>query len=102
MPNTAQKRGELTKRIKLASKRLLGYEITQQELRLMPYIQFVVTNEQYIDRSKINREESEIISEWSEKGYVERSYDGTLTISKEFFMAICEILYLGYVDIIKD
>lgn len=33
-----QSRGQLTERVKLLSKKLLGYEIEKTELRLMPYI----------------------------------------------------------------
>jgi len=34
---TEQKRGQLTDRIREKSNELLGYKITQQELRLLPY-----------------------------------------------------------------
>lgn len=62
-----QKRGQLTDRIKEKSLELLGYEITQKELRLIPYLQYQMVNEQKIDPRKIDEEEREILSKWREK-----------------------------------
>lgn len=39
------KRGVLTKEIKSMSLKLLGYKITQTELHLMVYVQYVMCNE---------------------------------------------------------
>lgn len=89
-------RGALTNSIKAKSKELLGYEISLRELRLMPYIQFVMMNEQKIDPNKINQEERKILSAWRSKGYIEGGVSG-LAITKEFWDAVCEILFLGYV-----
>ncbi len=93
-----QERGQLTERIKLKSKELLGYEINQTELRLIPYIQYVMTNEQRIDPNHINKEEREILSKWRKAKHIEGGAAG-LQITKEFWNIICEIIMLGYVDI---
>lgn len=90
------KRGVLTKEIQTVSKKLLGYKITQTELRLMPYIQYVMCNEQTINPRRINSEEREILSVWRTKGYIEGGASG-LAITKEFWDAICELIWLGYV-----
>ena len=92
-----QKRGQLTDRIKEKSIELLGYEITQTELRLMVYMQYVMVNEQRIERNRVNNEELDIILKWSEMGYVKDYFK--LSITKEFWNIICEIIYLGYVDL---
>ncbi len=89
-------RGQITDNIKKTSARLLGYEITQAELRLMPYVQYVMVNEQVIEPRKVNQEERGILSKWREKGYIEGGASG-LSMTKEFFCAICEIIWLGYV-----
>ena len=89
-------RGALTNSIKAKSKELLGYEISLRELRLMPYIQFVMMNEQMIDPNRITQEERKILSEWRSKGYIKGGAGG-LAITKEFWGAVCEILFLGYV-----
>ena len=93
-----QKRGQLTDRIKKKSKELFGYEINKTELRLMPYIQYVMTNNQKIDTNYINSEEREILSKWREAGYIEGGASG-LKITEEFWNIICAIIMLGYVDI---
>lgn len=93
-----QKRGMLTDRITEKSTELLGYEISQVELRLMVYIQYVMTNEQNIDPRKINQSERKILQKWREAEYIEGGAGG-LYITKEFWDAICELIYLGYVDL---
>jgi len=93
-----QKRGQLTDRIKQKSKQLLGYEIDVLELRLMPYIQYVMVNEQKIKIEHINFEGRKILSKWREAGHIEGGASG-LRITKDFWNIICEIVFLGYVDI---
>lgn len=91
-------RGALTQAIKNKSLALLGYEITQRELRLMPYVQSVMMNsKQAIDPSKVNPEERQILSQWREKGYIEGGASG-MGISKDFWNAISEFLWLAYVN----
>lgn len=93
-----QGRGRLTERIKEKSKELLGYEISQEELRLMPYIQSVMANNQKIDPSKVNQPERIIMRKWIEAGHMEGGMTG-LGITKEFWDILCEIVFLGYVDL---
>jgi hypothetical protein len=88
-------RGKLTNEIKAVSKKLLGYEINQKQLRLMPYIQYQMMNEQRIDPNKIETEERKILSEWREAGHIEGGALG-LSITKHFWNIINEILWLGY------
>ncbi|MCK5237086.1 MAG: hypothetical protein KAR06_08880 [Deltaproteobacteria bacterium] len=94
-----QKRGQLTERIKARSKELLGYEIGQVELRLMVYIQYVMTNEQKIKRECVNPVERDILVKWEDRKFIERRAFFSLTITKEFWDIISEIIYLGYVDL---
>ena len=54
-------RGKLTPEIKAKSEELLGYAITQRELRLMPYIQHVMMNDQRLD---LNRNARAYEDEW--------------------------------------
>jgi hypothetical protein len=93
-----QRRGQLTDRIREKSKQLLGYEISQTELRLMPYIQYVMVNKQRIDPNCVNGEERKILQKWRDAGYIEGGASG-LAISKEFWDIINEIVFLGYVDL---
>ena len=93
-----QGRGQLTDRIREKSKELLGYEITQQELRLMPYLQYQMVNEQRINPNSINTDERKLLSKWRELGYIEGGAIG-LGITKEFWNIITELIFLGYVDL---
>lgn len=89
-------RGMLTEEIKQKSQELLGYEITQEELRLMPYVLYCALNDQDIDPKKVNAEERKILMQWKEKGFIADPVSN-LTISKDFYDAANEMLWLGYV-----
>lgn len=93
-----QKRGQLTDRIIKKSEEMLGYQISQQELRLMVYVQYVMVNAQHLDITKVNSEERKILSKWREAKHILGSAS-QMSITKEFWDAICEIIFLGYVDI---
>lgn len=93
-----QRRGQLTKRIRVASKELLGYEVDVVELRLMPYILYVMMNEQRIDPQKIDPTEQDILEKWSKAGHIEDGAGG-LQITEKFWNILCRIIFLGYVDI---
>lgn len=99
MNKERQLRGSLTERIKAKSKELLGYEITQAELRLMPYIQYVMVNDQRISIRHCNQDDRDILKKWREAGHIEGGASG-LQITEEFWNIICEIVRLGYVDLI--
>lgn len=90
-------RGQLTEEINRAALRHLGTkEISQGELRLMPYIQHMMVNNQRIEPGKISPEERDILSTWRTHGWIEGGASG-LSITKEFWDAINEILWIGYV-----
>lgn len=89
-------RGVLTDKVNEIAKKMIGREITTRELRLLPYIQYVMTNEQKIDIRKINQEEREILSKWRKDGFIEGGASG-LAITKEFWNFVCEIVFEAYV-----
>lgn len=91
-----RQRGKLTDEIKKKSKDLIGYEISQKELRLLAYIDYIMKNEQYINIAKIDGEERDILQKWKELGYMEGGASG-LSITKEFYDVMQEILWLGYI-----
>ena len=105
-----QKRGQLTKRIQDKSKELLGYEIDESELRLMPYLHYQLVNEK--KPVNINKEEQDILIKWLNKGYIvngvtpekgriKKSIGEQLEVTKEFWNILNEIIYLGYVDLFE-
>tara|TARA_Y100000310_G_scaffold290141_1_gene317083 strand:+ start:196 stop:489 length:294 start_codon:yes stop_codon:yes gene_type:complete len=93
-----QKRGQLTDRIKQKSKELLGYEVDVTELRLMPYIMHTMMNSQRIDPGKCNQKDREVLSRWRSAGHIQGGASG-LEVSREFWDIMCEIVFLGYVDL---
>lgn len=96
-----QIRGQLTDRIKEKSLKLLGYEISETELRLMPYLQYVLVNSERLDRKKINHKEMDILDNWINKKLIVYNVydDNPIKITKKFWNTICELIYLGYVDL---
>ena len=93
-----QRRGQLTERIKVKSKELMGREIDTTELRLMAYAQYVMCNDQRIDPRHCNQEDREVLKKWRDAGYIEGGASG-MTITREFWNILCEIIFLGYVDL---
>lgn len=102
-----QKRGAVSARIKARSKELMGEEITTTELRLLPFLQYVLVNSQRVSPEKVNQGDKDIMSKWVEKGYI---LDGVtqkgrpmlgskLKVTKEFWGIMLELIWLGYVDL---
>jgi hypothetical protein len=71
-----QTRGNLTPRIERKSKMLLGYVISTTELRLMPYIMYVMVNDQRLEPCKVNPEERQILSNWRKQGWIDGGAGG--------------------------
>ena len=94
-----QGRGQLTERVQERAKQLMGREITMRELRLMAYVQYVMVNEQMIERSKINEEEVGILEKWREENHIEWGAAANIAVSKEFWDTICQLVWLAYVDL---
>lgn len=90
-------RGMLTDAVKAKSKELLGYEISQRELRLIPYLQYCMCNERKVSQYHVNDEERALLDAWQNRGWVDMALQGTL-VSKPFWDAMCEILWLSYVN----
>ncbi|HAG1964474.1 TPA: hypothetical protein G8R56_002687 [Salmonella enterica] len=88
-------RGQLSPDIARKSRELLGYVISQQELRLMPYVHHCAMNDGYINQQRVSAPEREILRQWETRGF--GRFGPHLSIEKFFWSAINEILWLGYV-----
>lgn len=86
----------LSEEIKQKSQELLRYEITQEELRLMPYVLYCVLNDQDVSPRHINAEERNILMEWQKKGFIS-SPSLHLRIRKDFYDMANELLWIGYI-----
>lgn len=89
-------RGMLTEAVAAKARELLSKDIDVIELRLMPYIQYVMINEQRLNPNNINTEERRILADWRARGWIQGGASG-LAITKKFWDAINEILWLSYV-----
>lgn len=90
-------RGTLSQKVKDRSVELLGYEIDKTELRLLPYIQYTMMNEQKLDINKISSDERPILAKWREVGHIEGGAGG-LAITREFWDIINDLLFISYVE----
>ncbi|MCU6241168.1 hypothetical protein [Enterobacter asburiae] len=91
------KRGELTEEIKQRGVELMGKEITQRELRLIPYVQYCLLNVGKLDPTKVNKEERDILSDWQKRGFISGGASG-ISCSERFWEVMHELLWMAYVD----
>lgn len=89
-------RGKLTPEIQAAALQHLGRDIDTAELRLMPYAHHVMLNSQKLDPAKLSLQERVILTRWRDEGHITGGASG-MAITKEFYSALNEILWLGYV-----
>ncbi len=93
------KRGKVTEEIKAKAKELLGIEdLSQKELRLIPYVLYVAANEQRIELHRVSIEEIDILKKWQVNGWLSGHLSTQMGMSKEFWLAANELLWLAYVE----
>ena len=88
-------RGILTDEVKAVSKKKLGYEISQAELRLMPYTMLQLMDNEPLRRRALTDNDYTVIEKWEKEGFMEREI-GKFTVTKKFYRAMAEILLVGY------
>lgn len=90
-------RGALTNKVQDIAEKELGRPLSSiAELRLLPYLDYVMKNNQKIEPIKINSEERHILHELREQGHIQGGATG-LSMTKEFYDAIQQILWQAYV-----
>ncbi len=89
-------RGGLTEKIQELAKDFLGREITTIELRLYPYLDYLMKNEQRIDPNRVNREDRDVLQKLRVAEHIEGGASG-LSMTKEFYDYINQVLWFGYV-----
>ena len=98
-------RGALTKDIQKLARDFLGREIATTELRLYPYLDYVMKNNQRIDPNVVNQDDRNTLKTLRAEGHIEGGASG-LSMTKEFYDYINQVLWYGYVvgayDPIKD
>ena len=89
-------RGVLTKEVQEISKKHIGREIDLTKLRLIPYVHYVMTNEQRLDPNKITHEERKVLRKWKDAELIEGGASG-LGITEEFWNFISDVVFQAYV-----
>jgi hypothetical protein len=92
--------GMLTPEVEILGKSFLGKNLTLQELRLIPYLDYCTKN-RIFDPARINRDDQDIISGWEKRGFIYVSSsppNGHVYIRRDFYNFMNEILWLAYVD----
>lgn len=73
------------------------YGMTLEEFRLIPYVQYLLVNQEPVDPGKVSGEEREILQKWRDKGYLTFSIQEPLTVSREFWDIMNNFLWDSYV-----
>ena len=73
------------------------YGITLKELRLIPYLQYLLVNHMPVDPNKIDEEERNILSKWQNEGKITFSCSEAVTTTKEFWDWMNEVMWDSYV-----
>ena len=74
-----------------------NFNLTSEELRLMPYLSYCLQNMMPVDPNKMTQAEREILQKWRDEGKITFSMTEPCTATKEFWIEMSEILYYGYV-----
>jgi hypothetical protein len=90
-------RGEYTAEVAAYMESFLGRPSSRVELRLIPYLQYVMVNEQKLDPLKLNAEERDVIALLRDAGHVEGGMTG-FRVTEEFWNFMCGVLLIAYVD----
>jgi hypothetical protein len=91
-------RGALTAEARYVAISRLDWDINTEQLRLLPYIQYLLMNDQGLEPSRISAEERPILAMFRERGWLEGGASRKLKVTKEFWDAMNEILWLTYVN----
>ena len=89
-------RGMLTTDVQKTANIMIGRGITLRELRLIPYIQYVMCNDRKLKIPLISPEERKILQQWKKQGHIAGGACG-LAVTKHFWDFMCEVLFIAYV-----
>ena len=89
-------RGVLTKEVQEIAKKHIGRKVDVTELRLIPYIQYVMVNDQRLDVNKVSSDERKVLRKWKDAELIEGGASG-LAITEEFWNYICAVMFQSYV-----
>lgn len=91
-------RGQVTPDTDRIATAFLGRPLTQVELRMIPYIDYVMKNAQAIVPAKVNTEERRFLSFLRKQDHIEGGAAG-MAVTREFYDFMQEILWFSYVAV---
>jgi len=91
-------RGCLNENVQKLAKDFLGHEMTVDELRMIPYVQYLMVNEQKLDPEHMNKSDRDVWAKWKKAGHVDGGMAG-MSVTKAFWDFMCNVLWETYVDI---
>lgn len=95
-------RGMLCESVINKSKEFLRVEISQKELRLYPYLDYIWKNGGRIDLSKVDNEEMDIIDTRINEGHMLVDSDSKIYPTRKFYDYVQDILADTYVNLVED
>lgn len=93
-------RGGFTAKSAAIFKSFFGYEPAGDEAKLLVYLQYVMVNDQHLDRQKLTGDEVGLIAEYLQEGYLYFLKDDGgryLRCTPEFWEMIAGVTYYAYV-----
>ena len=90
-------RGMLTPEIQERATELMGRPISVAELRLMPYLGYLMVNNERLDPRRVNGDEREILAKWRDEGRINRPGGMYVEISREFWDIINDLQWHAYI-----
>ncbi|MDH5259257.1 MAG: hypothetical protein OEX07_14680 [Gammaproteobacteria bacterium] len=92
-------RGDITHKAAEIAKRLLNHpKISQSEIRLLPYLQYLAINQKGIEGSSISNVEYHIIKDWAAKRWLLGDPGIRVSMPPYVWYAVSEILWETYAD----
>ena len=74
------------------------HNITQEELRLMPYIQYCCINNLPVNPRRISPNERMILKEWIKKGLMVGNSSEEVAVTRKFWDKINDCLWYAYAN----
>ena len=71
------------------------YGIVQKELRLIPYLQYLIVNHLPVDPAKIDGEERHILAKWKQEGKIDFSMSHPCSCTKDFWDFMHNVMWDG-------
>jgi hypothetical protein len=102
-----RQRSGLTNEIQALAIEFLGREITEEEIRLYPYLDYVSKNDCKLDFDRVRKEERDILERLRDEGRIKYDHAGErgvywFAISEGFYFFIQRVLWIAVANYYYD